>query len=144
MAQANFRPLYAMGRNEASLKMNIFFYCIAGLLAGTAGSLGLGGGGFLVIFLTVFLNTTQIKAQGINLIFFIPIAIISIIIYYKDKLIDKKKVILTVSGGLIGVFLGSYLAFIINESILQKIFAICLILLSFKEFFSKEKKENKC
>jgi len=77
------------------------------------------------------------------LIFFIPIAIVSIIIYYKDKLIDIKKVILIVSGGLIGVFLGSYLAFIINESILQKIFAICLILLSIKEFFSKEKDGKK-
>ena len=123
--------------------MNIFFYSLAGLLAGTAGSLGIGGGGFLVIFLTVFINISQIKAQGINLIFFIPIAIVSIIIYYKDKLIDIKKVILIVSGGLIGVFLGSYLAFIINESILQKIFAICLILLSIKEFFSKEKDGKK-
>ncbi|OJU13236.1 MAG: hypothetical protein BGN88_02420 [Clostridiales bacterium 43-6] len=119
--------------------MNFFFTCVAGLLAGTAGSLGLGGGGFLIIFLTVFMNTSQIKAQGINLIFFIPIAIFSVIIYYKDKLIDIKKIIPAVLTGLFGVILGSWLTGLLGDGILQKIFAVCLILLSIKEFFGKEK-----
>ncbi len=119
--------------------MNILFYSLAGLLAGTAGSLGLGGGGFLVIFLTVFVNMSQMKAQGINLIFFIPIAIVSIIIYYKGKLIDFKKITPIIIGGLAGVILGSYLTGILGESMLQKTFAIGLIFLSIKEFFSKEK-----
>src|ERR1035437_4029415 len=125
-----------MGRNKPFIKMNIFFSSVAGLLAGTAGSLGLGGGGFLIIFLTVFSNTGQLKAQGINLIFFIPIAILSVIIYYKDKLIDIKKIIPIVISGLVGVIIGSLLTGILGEGLLQKIFAVSLILFSIKEFFS--------
>ena len=54
---------------------------LAGLLSGIIGGMGLGGGVVLIIYLTVFLDTPQLKAQGINLLFFIPIAITAVIIY---------------------------------------------------------------
>lgn len=39
-------------------------------LAGMAAAMGLGGGSFLIIYLTVFAGVSQQAAQGINLVFF--------------------------------------------------------------------------
>ena len=54
---------------------------LAGLFSGILGSMGLGGGAVLVIYLSLFTETKQLTAQGINLLFFIPIAAVSVIIY---------------------------------------------------------------
>ena len=48
---------------------------LAGLFSGIIGAMGLGGGAVLIIYLSVFTDMPQLEAQGINLIFFIPIAI---------------------------------------------------------------------
>ena len=44
---------------------------IAGLLSGIIGAMGLGGGAVLLIYLSLIKGTDQLKAQGINLLFFI-------------------------------------------------------------------------
>ena len=65
--------------------MSTVIAVIAGFLSGLIGSMGFGGGGVLIIYLTVFADTPQIKAQGINLMFFIPCAFLSVIIYTLKK-----------------------------------------------------------
>ena len=42
-----------------------------GALSGVIGALGMGGGGVLIIFLSAFAGLDQLKAQGINLLFFL-------------------------------------------------------------------------
>ena len=69
---------------------------LAGLLSGILGSMGLGGGGVLIIYLTLFTDTEQLTAQGINLLFFIPTAIIAVVIYSIRKEI-KWKMSLTIA-----------------------------------------------
>ena len=64
--------------------MSFFVIAIVSFATGVFASLGLGGGMVLIIYLTVFAGMPQIQAQGINLIFFVPIAIISIIIHNKN------------------------------------------------------------
>ena len=63
---------------------------LAAFFSGLAGSLGLGGGGVLVLYLVLALGMPQLKAQGINLLFFIPCAALSSIVYSFKKLIDWK------------------------------------------------------
>ena len=53
----------------------------AGLFSGIIGGMGLGGGAVLIIYLTVFSDVDQLKAQGINLLFFIPIALLAVSVY---------------------------------------------------------------
>ena len=62
--------------------MNWIWTPIAGILSGILASMGLGGGGILIIYLTIFAGIEQATAQGINLVFFIPISIVAILIYY--------------------------------------------------------------
>lgn len=115
---------------------------IAGLLSGAAGALGLGGGGVLMIYLTVIAGTEQIKAQGINLLFFIPCAAVAILIHQKEHRIKWKTVLLCIVGGLIGVTAGSALVGIIGGGWLSKIFAAFLIILGIKELFSGKQKND--
>lgn len=118
---------------------------VIGFLTGIAASMGLGGGFILIIYLTIFADTDQITAQGINLVFFLPIALLSIIIHSKNKLIEWKAIPWLCGAGLGGVILGSWLSGIIGGDFLQKMFAVLLVIVGFKETFHKksEKKLDK-
>ena len=115
---------------------------IAGLFAGAAGAMGLGGGSILIIYLTLLAGTPQLEAQGINLVFFLPCAAVALIFHFKNKLL-KLSLLPAVLSGLAGAALGTYISGIIPEGILQKIFAVLLLTLGVREFFGeKEKKQN--
>ncbi len=119
--------------------MNIWAL-LAGLLSGIIGAMGLGGGAVLIIYLTLFAETEQLQAQGINLLFFIPIAIVAVIIYTKKKQIKWKTVIKISLCGILGTVAGWYLADFIGGDITAKIFGLMLILLSLREIFAKKTK----
>lgn len=113
---------------------------IAGLLSGIIGAMGLGGGAVLIIYLTVFTNTPQLEAQGINLLFFIPIGLIAVIIYAIKKKIKWKITLPIALGGLIGAVLGITVTNFIGGDFIAYIFGAFLIILGIKEiFFTKSR-----
>lgn len=113
-----------------------------GFLTGVAASMGLGGGFILIIYLTIFANVDQMTAQGINLVFFLPIALLSIIIHSKNKLIEWKAIPWLCGAGLAGVIAGSWLSGIIGGDFLQKMFAVLLVIVGIKETFHKKQKNT--
>ena len=113
----------------------------AGLLSGAIGAMGLGGGGVLLIYLTVFAHVEQLKAQGINLLFFLPVGLIAIIIYSVKHLIDWKTVLKMWLGGVFGAGAGFLLAKSVETEIFGKIFAVFLILFGIWQLLAKPKKE---
>ncbi|MDE5600389.1 MAG: sulfite exporter TauE/SafE family protein [Oscillospiraceae bacterium] len=115
---------------------------IVGLLAGVTASMGLGGGFILMIYLTTIAGIGQIDAQGINLIFFLPISLISIIMHIKNKLIDKKPLLPIIGFGLLGACIGVLIAFLFPVGLISKLFAIILIALGLKELFHKKTKHS--
>lgn len=112
---------------------------LAGLLSGIIGGMGLGGGAVLIIYLTVFKKTEQLKSQGINLLFFIPIAIVAVIIYAAKKQIKWRITIPLAIGGLIGATGGFFLTDFIGGNFTAKLFGGFLIFLGVKELFFKPK-----
>lgn len=106
-------------------------------LTGVFASMGLGGGMVLIVYLTVFAGFSQIVAQGINLVFFIPIAIISLVLHTKNKLVEWKKAVPAVLWGTAAVIISAWLANRIEQSLLSKAFGIFLILMGLKELFFK-------
>ena len=122
--------------------MSTVIQWIAGILSGTAGALGIGGGGVLILYLVLLADVEQVRAQGINLLFFLPCGIIAIIIHAIKKRIKWKLVLPCVAGGLAGVFAGMWLLDHITAGWLGKIFAAGLILLGLKELFKKEKQKR--
>ena len=118
---------------------------VVALIAGFLGAIGVGGGSVLIIFLTLILNMPQLKAQGINLIFFIPCSITGLIFHIKNKLIDYKLAIPLIIFGLIGAGVGFWLNQMIDEFIIRKIFGVLLLLIAGAQLYSvwKEKKNKK-
>ena len=95
---------------------------IAGFLSGLIGAMGLGGGAVLLIYLSLFKNTEQLTAQGINLLFFIPIATLSVIIYAVKKQIKWKTVLWLAVSGLAGAAFGVWLSDFMGGDLVSKIF----------------------
>ena len=116
---------------------------LAAFFSGFAGSLGLGGGGVLVLYLVLSLGEEQITAQGINLLFFIPCAALSTVVYSFKKLIAWKTVLAAAAGGLPGVLLGSWLLRSMDPLWPGKIFGAFLLIMGLKELFAKQKKIKK-
>lgn len=118
---------------------------IVALISGFFGAIGVGGGSVLIIYLTLLMHMPQLKAQGINLIFFIPCSIVGLIFHIKNKLIDYKKAVPLILFGLIGVVFGFWLNQVINESIIRKLFGAFIVLLAFFQLYSvyKQKKQKK-
>ena len=113
---------------------------IAGLFSGTAGAMGLGGGAVLIIHLALFTDTPQLKSQGINLLFFIPIALAAVTVYAIKKNIRWRLVLKTAVWGLVGSAAGLMLTDSIGGDITGKIFGGLLIIMGGLEIFGKKEK----
>ena len=111
---------------------------IAGILVAALAGLGVGGGGLLVIYLTMFKSVEQIEAQGLNLLFFITAGAASLIIHVKKRKLDYKKIILIIICGCIGAVGGSLLANYTDGALVKKIFGGFLIASGVIEFFWKK------
>lgn len=122
--------------------MNYLIPIIAGFLSGLIGSMGFGGGGVLIIYLVILSNVPQITAQGINLIFFIPCAILATIIYAVKKQIQIKNIIPVILGGISGAILSSLFLKNIESSLLSKVFAIFLIVMGITSLLNLKRVKN--
>ncbi len=109
-----------------------------GLLSGITASMGLGGGFILMIYLTTIAGVDQMDAQGMNILFFLPIALISICMHMKNKLIDRKPLASSIVFGVVGVFFGIGFAFLFQVYWISKLFALLLLIFGIKELFHKK------
>ena len=115
---------------------------IIGFATGILASMGLGGGFILVVWLTLFMNVSQRAAQGINVLFFLPIAFTALVMHLKNNLINKSLVKQMLFGGIIGAVFGTFGAQIVANELLRKLFALFLIAFGLREIFSA-KRETK-
>lgn len=106
---------------------------LGSFFSGVIGSMGFGSGTVLIILMTVFLSIEQKTAQGVNLVFFIPCAVYSIIFYLKKRLIKKDAVLPLVIPGLFGAAAGYLILSFISPLLLRKMFGALLILIALKQ-----------
>ena len=66
-----------MGRDQVIFLESVPAAIVVGTLLGFLSGLGIGGGSLLVLWLTAVLSMEQRMAQGINLLFFLPAALVS-------------------------------------------------------------------
>lgn len=112
---------------------------IIGFATGILASMGLGGGFILVVWLTLFAGVGQKAAQGINVLFFLPIAFIALILHLKNHLVNKQLVKKMLLGGIIGAVIGTFGSNVIANDLLRKLFALFLIAFGLRELFSSNK-----
>lgn len=104
--------------------------------------MGLGGGMVLIVYLTVIEGFSQITAQGINLVFFIPIAVMSLILHTRNGLVEWKKAVPAIIWGAASAALFSILANRMDQQLLSKAFAVFLIIAGIKELLSRSGKPD--
>ena len=113
-----------------------WLFIIFGALGGVLGGMGMGGGTLLIPLLTIFTDIKQKEAQGINLIVFIPMAVVALIIHFKNKLVLVKRSIFLIITGVVFSLLGSFIALKLKSENLKIYFGIFLIVLSVFQFIS--------
>ena len=135
--------LAAMGRYPVSmlesLPVSIAVGCILGFLAG----LGVGGGSLLILWLTLVIGIDHNTARIINLLFFIPSAVIASIFRRKQGTLHIKKILPAILCGCISAALLSLLSQRIDTTIPQKIFGGLLLITGFRELTYKGSKNKK-
>lgn len=108
---------------------------IIGFFSGIISGMGIGGGAILIPALIMFEGINQQMAQGINLTYFIPTAIISLIVHIKNKNVEFKTAAIIGGSGILGAALGAFLATALNGDLLRKIFGISLLLVGLYEIY---------
>lgn len=114
---------------------SIFWLGLAGLISGVFGGMGMGGGTLLIPILTIFLGFAQKNAQAINLLVFVPMAIVSLIIHIKNKLVDFRVGIPVILSGIIFSIGGSIITNLIDNGVMRKIFGGFLLIVGLYQGF---------
>ena len=113
-----------------------FGLIVAGISGGILGGMGMGGGTLTIPLLRIFFGVDQHIAQAANLISFIPMAAVTLVIHFKNRLIEKKGVLTIILAGLLSCASGAYLASLTPSDVLKKVFGGFLLLLSVIQFVS--------
>lgn len=119
-----------------SLIIMIAVGCVLGFLSG----LGVGGGSLLMLWLTLVLNMEHNVARSINLIFFVPSAIIASLFRWKQGTLDLRKILPAVIGGCISAAIFSVVSQHIDISLIKKLFGTLLLLTGIRELFYRPRK----
>ena len=128
--------------------MNFVWFLLIAILSGLFAGMGMGGGTFLIPLITLLMNVEQEVAQCINLLVFIPMAVVDIIIYSKKKYIDYKNwwiisvpaVIISTLGALVAIKLPGNVLKIIFGSFISLIGIVQIVVLIVK--FIKQKSKD--
>lgn len=113
-----------------------------GFFSGIISGMGIGGGTILIPALLFLTEVNQQQAQGVNLIYFIPTAVVALITHHKNGTLDLKTAKPLVLLGLAGAAAGAFLAVSLESEILKKLFGGFLLLMGLSEIFKKKKGED--
>ena len=118
---------------------NMYIYIMVGFGSGIlAGLLGLGGGVVRIPALLILAGIPSLVAQGASLIASVPTAIAAAYPKVKGQPEKIRQGILVGSGGIMGVLIGSEIAFSLGDSSLKTIFSYFLFLVAIKMFLEKD------
>ena len=101
---------------------------LVGAATGVLSGFGVGGGTLLLVYLTAFAGVEQRQAQGINLLYFLPAALLALPAHWKNGYIEKPALIPAVGAGATALEVG----------VLRKCFGAFLIVIGLTELFGKK------
>lgn len=116
--------------------MKYFLLIVFAISGGIIGGMGMGGGTLLIPLLTIFAGVEQHAAQAINLISFLPMAVVSLIIHTKNKLVEYKKILPVVIPAMVTSFISSAWAMSTAAKMLRTLFGWFLLALGIYQAIS--------
>jgi uncharacterized membrane protein YfcA len=112
-----------------------------GTVLGFLSGLGIGGGSLLILWLTLITGMEQSEARTVNLLFFLPAAVVACYYRRKQGTLDFRKIVPAIVAGCMGAVLGTTLGRNLEASLLQKGFGILLLATGLREILWKPKKK---
>lgn len=109
----------------------VFIGSALGFLAG----LGVGGGSLLLLWLTQVMNMPQDQARLLNLLFYLPAALVAILLHRKRKCIQTGIILPAIITGTIAAAGFSLAATYINIELAKKVLGGLLIFIGIREVF---------
>lgn len=108
-----------------------------GTLLGFLTGLGIGGGSLLILWLTVVLDTDPQAARGINLLFFLPAALIACIFRAKQGALSIRKLLPAILAGAAAAAVFSWLSAVTDAELLRPCFGTVLLAAGARELLYK-------
>ncbi len=115
---------------------------LTGFLSGIISGMGIGGGAILIPALVLFQGISQKTAQGINLTYFIPTAIIALFVHLKNKSVKLKTAGIIGGIGAAGAVVGALIANIVEGGLLRRLFGIFLGVVGIYEIYKGLRLKN--
>lgn len=119
-----------------SLPFMIAIGCALGFLSG----LGVGGGSLLILWLTLVLSMEHGIARSINLVFFIPSAVIASFFRWRQGALSLKKILPAILAGCISAAAFALLSKRLDITLIKKMFGVLLLATGIRELFYRERK----
>ena len=132
-----------MGRLPLSMLNSIPFILLLGSFLGFLAGLGVGGGSLLIIWLTLVLEMTHSQARILNLLFFLPAAIITSLFRWKQGKLELKNILPGIVAGCVSAFIFSTVSTNLDTALLKKLFGILLLFTGLKELLYKPRRGNR-
>ena len=92
---------------------------LAGFGTGILSAWGVGGGTLLLLLMTLFLGVDQTQAQGINLLYFLPTAGMSLLEHRKNGYLDR--------DGTLAALAAAWAATSVDITVFRKPFGVFLL-----------------
>lgn len=115
---------------------------LVGTVLGFLAGLGVGGGSLLILWLTAVLSMEQQTAQGVNLLFFLPAAVIACLMNHRAGRLDWQAAIPAVLAGALGAGLCAWAASGLDTGLLRKLFGGLLIATGLWELFAPHRRRK--
>ena len=112
---------------------------LIGALLGFLSGLGIGGGSLLILWLTIVQNVDPTTARGINLLFFLPCALIAAFFRRKQGSLPLGKLLPAIVTGSVSALLFSLIGTGLDLTVLRKLFGGLLLITGLREIFYRPK-----
>ena len=112
---------------------------IVGAVLGFLSGLGVGGGSLLLLWMTLVLGADPAQARVMNLMFFLPSALIATAFRWKQSKPDWHHILPAAGAGLLGAVIGNLLSPILPHDLLKKAFGVLFLLAGVREIFFRPK-----
>ena len=112
------------------------------ILCGFLAGLGVGGGSLLLLWLTMVVGMEYADARIINLLFFLPSALVATLFHRKQGSVNLKKILPAIIFGCIAAGLFSFIGQRIDTALLKKMFGVLLLFTGIRELLYKPKESK--
>ena len=119
------------------MKWLLPFFC--GAAAGVLSAWGVGGGTLLLLCMTLLLGVDQRAAQGINLLYFLPTAGVSLLFHRRNGCLEPQALRQAVPPGTLCALAAALLANAVDLALLRKPFGLFLLYAGVSLLLKREK-----